>query len=750
MVIKTLHINSFGGLKNREIDLSSGVNVVEGMNEAGKSSAAMFIKFIFYGLSSKSLKADGASERTRYVNRDTMEASGYIIAVADDCTKYRIERSLLSSDGKTYRESVRIINTVSGESVTGVEPGEYFYGVQENVFTGTAFVSQNRSVKPEIVGGNSSSGSVENLLTSADEDVDIKKAIKKLEGVRRELCHKKGDGGEISELEQKKKDLIEERDSNVSRSAEILSVSSSVTDIKRKIEELEATVESSKRTLEALEIIGLKHKYEVLDTTGKALKDVERAVGMIENSPVGGNFEANVLSCERDIAEYRKMESDFDDRMEELKGDEPAEKRPDSEKAAAETLKVYKKTRALFNVSMVLFALGLLAIIATVVMYVALGNRYMIPGMGAFIFVLVAVLLLVFRHKSAGELRDMLNEWDAESVEDMEDAAIRAVKKYDRDLMLAKERAELRDRLEASESRCSAAIKKLSELAASVNVKGSANPESVIKALKSIIVAAAKEKSTLLSKGGNLRGRYEIISEQLEGTDRIKVEADYTAVMAEEYGKTAAGLTEEEIKKVKFEKEFAERELLAAQKRRIALEEKLGELGKLSHSPDEYETLIKSLDERISELSLRRDACTLAEDALQNAGMNMRSGVIPKISRRASEIMEKSTHRYSAVTVDGAFNCGLGENDMIKTPEYFSRGTGDLAYIALRVALAEEVFRGEKPTLVFDESFAHVDSSRLMGIIRTLNGEKGQYVIFTCRTEEAEIASELGCNSITL
>ena len=39
MIIKSLHIISFGGLKNRDIDLSRGVNVIDGANESGKSSA---------------------------------------------------------------------------------------------------------------------------------------------------------------------------------------------------------------------------------------------------------------------------------------------------------------------------------------------------------------------------------------------------------------------------------------------------------------------------------------------------------------------------------------------------------------------------------------------------------------------------------------------------------------------------------------------------------------------------------------
>ena len=92
MYIKTIHIDSFGGVRGKTIELSKGLNIIEGSNESGKSSVAMFIKFIFYGLSGRGV--DGAmSERRRYVNWETGSAAGYIILVKGDIT-YRIQREL--------------------------------------------------------------------------------------------------------------------------------------------------------------------------------------------------------------------------------------------------------------------------------------------------------------------------------------------------------------------------------------------------------------------------------------------------------------------------------------------------------------------------------------------------------------------------------------------------------------------------------------------------------------------------------
>ena len=88
MYIKHLNIESFGTLRDREIDLSDGLNIIEGANESGKSALAMFIKFMLYGLSGKSAGGE-LSERRRYVNWDTGCAAGTMTvcqAVADsDC-----------------------------------------------------------------------------------------------------------------------------------------------------------------------------------------------------------------------------------------------------------------------------------------------------------------------------------------------------------------------------------------------------------------------------------------------------------------------------------------------------------------------------------------------------------------------------------------------------------------------------------------------------------------------------------------
>ena len=49
MKIENLKVNGFGKLENKEINFSNGINVIQGNNEAGKSTLLKFITSMFYG-----------------------------------------------------------------------------------------------------------------------------------------------------------------------------------------------------------------------------------------------------------------------------------------------------------------------------------------------------------------------------------------------------------------------------------------------------------------------------------------------------------------------------------------------------------------------------------------------------------------------------------------------------------------------------------------------------------------------------
>ena len=50
MIIKKMHIENFGKLKDFTLDLNSGLNEIYNQNGFGKTTLSIFIKSMFYGM----------------------------------------------------------------------------------------------------------------------------------------------------------------------------------------------------------------------------------------------------------------------------------------------------------------------------------------------------------------------------------------------------------------------------------------------------------------------------------------------------------------------------------------------------------------------------------------------------------------------------------------------------------------------------------------------------------------------------
>lgn len=99
MTVNKIKVDSFGSLRDREFTFSDSLNIIEGANESGKTAAAMFIKFMFYGLSGRSSDAFPISERKRFVNWDTA-------APRASCISPRVRGVTVSRDRSSSRTAL--------------------------------------------------------------------------------------------------------------------------------------------------------------------------------------------------------------------------------------------------------------------------------------------------------------------------------------------------------------------------------------------------------------------------------------------------------------------------------------------------------------------------------------------------------------------------------------------------------------------------------------------------------------------
>ena len=179
MKINKIKINSYGKLKNKEINLKNNINIIYGKNESGKSTLLKFILNIFYG-TSKNKKGKDISDFEKYKPWDGEEFSGKLSYELDNKNKYEIFRE--------FNKKNPIIFNQKGEDITKEfnidknKGSEFFYEqtqINEEMFLATSIAMQ-QEVK---IGKDTQSTLIQrlsNLLGTGEDNISYKKAIEKI------------------------------------------------------------------------------------------------------------------------------------------------------------------------------------------------------------------------------------------------------------------------------------------------------------------------------------------------------------------------------------------------------------------------------------------------------------------------------------------------------------------------------------------------------------------------------------------
>lgn len=208
MIIKSVNINSFGGIKNKKINFSNGLNIVYGENEAGKSTIQSFIKIWLYGFSSYKGKDYKLNERIKYTPNDGDNISGELNVIHED-KEYIIRRTF----GRTKKEDTSIIiNSITGEEVQYInkeEPGKYFFNINRSTFINTVFIGQlgvsvKKDKEEEIL------DKLSNSIGSEEGQVSVEVAFSKLDKYKKSISNIRKSGA-LDVLKNKYGDLLSER-----------------------------------------------------------------------------------------------------------------------------------------------------------------------------------------------------------------------------------------------------------------------------------------------------------------------------------------------------------------------------------------------------------------------------------------------------------------------------------------------------------------------------------------------------------
>ena len=184
MKINKIKINSYGKLKEKEMNLNNGINILYGKNEAGKSTLLEFIINSFYGIS-KNKKGKEISDFDKYKPWQGEEFSGKVEYELDDNSKYEIYRDFSKKNPKIFNESMEDISKEF--NIDKNRGNEFFYEqtkIDEDLFLSTLAINQNE-VKLEDQSQNFLVQKIANLAQTGDDNTSFKRVIDRLN--RRQL-----------------------------------------------------------------------------------------------------------------------------------------------------------------------------------------------------------------------------------------------------------------------------------------------------------------------------------------------------------------------------------------------------------------------------------------------------------------------------------------------------------------------------------------------------------------------------------
>ncbi len=262
--------------------------------------------------------------------------------------------------------------------------------------------------------------------------------------------------------------------------------------------------------------------------------------------------------------------------------------------------------------------------------------------------------------------------------------------------------------------------------------------------LKDSGAANAAELSKLHAAGLGLKER----AAGLEAT-RTSLLGDKTY---EELKQISATATEELLPAAELEAKLA-----ADRKRWIELEKQVQELDSrmayqtsVERLPSDIDTELAAIDVEISEQTERLCAIDIAAEAIKKLAEERRSQITPQLNERVNEIIAALTGgRYSDVRVAEDYRMRLCDEERLLDAEYFSCGTYEQLYFALRLAVSGLVC--EEAPLFLDDILMSYDDKRTEAAIDFLkNRGAGQTFLFTCRGADRNYAEKIGAKIINI
>ena len=706
---------TFGKLEDQVLELQPGMNIIEAPNEWGKSTWCAFLVAMLYGIETRARTTQAAlAEKEKYApwSGSPMEGRMDLNWNGRDIT---IERR---TKGRTPFGVFKAYETETGlevEELTAANCGQMLLGVEKSVFTRTGFlrlndlpVTQDEALRRRLNA----------LVTTGDESGAGEALGAKLKELKN-ACRYNRSGllpkaeAELAALEDKQRELV-----RLNRDAQMIGIYQEQTETYlRQLKNHQAAIAYQNALADQARV----RVAERAVTDAVARRDrLEGECAALPGKEAAEEKRRQVRDLQQQwmaVQEERQalpQEPEEPEKVAAFEGMEPAELLEKVQADAARYAVLCEKMEKKPVLGWICMILGLLAMAVSAAL-----QLWVVLGLGA--------LLLAFGMVAYSGNRKLYRDMKAEA-EALADSY--PWREPDRWMTEAESYLNRQNQYRSRLARHKAAQEALDQRTSMV-----------------------RQQLQELTQGLELRQVLETLQQVIDHWSELE-DARGDLKQAENYLQSIRAMAKTAVPP-EYEDSLTLSELETNQKigeytlRKSQLIEQLGKLhGAMNAMGDEQvlQTRIDGLRKRIADLEETAAALDIAQQTLAAATEQLQRRFAPRIAERAKDLFAKLTGgRYDRLnltrelTVDAA---AAGEMTM-RSAQWRSEGTVDQLYIALRLAVAEELV--PDAPLVLDDALVRFDDQRLKNALSLLVEATAskQVILFTCQNRESEIYDEL-------
>lgn len=757
MKITHIYIRGFGKLNKLDIELTSGINVIFGHNEAGKSTLQEFIKAMLYGMkrsrASREAKTEGLK---RFIPWSGGQFGGYIDVELDNNKKYRIDRDFETGSLSVFDENFNDITYSLGLGRDGAGLGEKILGINQELFERTVFIKQMGS----RLDNNDSKDllqRVSNIMHSGNEDISYKKAMDVL---REALIEQVG----TQKSYTRPLDIIEKRLQELSKNNLRIDEDKrrQQTDRERYDELNKIIDELSSRSM----LISMAQDHCKLNSELKELREKRREFRFLNESlrqtveklETGRkeyeHTNLQLIELETEMKRLSSMECYEDTAFERLQSLHKELNELQSQYLNQATFidnthrdKVYNQIRW---IDYGIFGSAALTGIFIVLAYLGQKFFYMLALAGTIMLAVSAV----FRYKKTAQKR-LYNEQEKKwqnSLDSIKSSIEPKLHTYNNLLKTAgvnsiTELNENYNTLVNARKIEHILHQQLDNLGASITDE-QASHDRIVERQKEINIARtdiaiADVEKRLDALADSLLARREALYECMSSRERQAVD-------------TVIEAGSDQITELKEIYQELEKRIEAYKLEKAGL---YAVMSKIERTDDQDELIdeIRLLTLKKASLEKRGAALEIARNVLEQASKEVQSKLLPKMNERFEKYLSEITdNKYCEVKAGDALTLTVLEPEMqsLIPASILSEGTIDQVYLSLRLALGESISSSSQTLpIIMDEPFAQYDDVRLKQAVQSLSriSLSRQIILFSCKDREKDIVSQIAeCKIYTL